>query len=310
MYRIRFHGRGGQGMKTASRMLGTAFFLQGFEVQDAPRYGAERRGAPLFAYVRADRQAINERGIIHHPDLVVVADDTLLSLSAAGVLQGLSSATLLCVISNDSAATWRQRLQPGCPLVVLPAGEQALDRMALKYIGAQSAGAAAALLPVLTRAALQQAVTQELAAMAAQDRKRSLDQALQAFDWVSAHCAERAAEGEPVAASGFTAPAWLDLPFEAAATAVPAVFAAASSARVNTGSWRTLRPVIDYDRCKHCWWICSNYCPDSAIAVADNTPRIDYDHCKGCLICVAQCPPQAITAVAEEHARPPAETAS
>lgn len=43
MFRIRLHGRGGQGIKTASRVLGTAFFLEGFEVQDAPRYGAERR---------------------------------------------------------------------------------------------------------------------------------------------------------------------------------------------------------------------------------------------------------------------------
>ncbi len=57
MYRIRFHGRGGQGMKTAGRILGSAFFAEGFEVQDAPRYGAERRGAPLFAYVRASRAA-------------------------------------------------------------------------------------------------------------------------------------------------------------------------------------------------------------------------------------------------------------
>ncbi|MFI5331515.1 MAG: 2-oxoacid:acceptor oxidoreductase family protein, partial [Desulfobaccales bacterium] len=64
MYRIRLHGRGGQGMKTAGRILGTAFFLEGFEVQDAPRYGAERRGAPIFAYVRAARGLINERGII------------------------------------------------------------------------------------------------------------------------------------------------------------------------------------------------------------------------------------------------------
>ena len=71
MFRIRFHGRGGQGMKTASRILGSAFFLEGYEVQDAPRYGAERRGAPIFAYVRASRKAINERGVIQHPDLVV-----------------------------------------------------------------------------------------------------------------------------------------------------------------------------------------------------------------------------------------------
>ena len=56
MYRVRFHGRGGQGIKTASRILGTAFFRAGFEVQDAPVYGAERRGAPMFAYVRAARE--------------------------------------------------------------------------------------------------------------------------------------------------------------------------------------------------------------------------------------------------------------
>ncbi|MEO2168127.1 MAG: 2-oxoacid:acceptor oxidoreductase family protein [bacterium] len=49
-------------------------FLEGFEVQDAPLYGAERRGAPVFAYVRADRAPINERGVIRRPDLVVVAD--------------------------------------------------------------------------------------------------------------------------------------------------------------------------------------------------------------------------------------------
>ena len=47
-------------MKTASRILGTALFLEGYEVQDAPRYGAERRGAPIFAYVRAAREPFLE----------------------------------------------------------------------------------------------------------------------------------------------------------------------------------------------------------------------------------------------------------
>ncbi|MBU0499563.1 MAG: 2-oxoacid:acceptor oxidoreductase family protein [Gammaproteobacteria bacterium] len=57
MYRIRFHGRGGQGMKTAGRILGTAFFLEGYEVQDAPRYGAERRGLSDTASMRGSRDA-------------------------------------------------------------------------------------------------------------------------------------------------------------------------------------------------------------------------------------------------------------
>ena len=65
-----------------------------------------------------------------------------------------------------------------------------------------------------------------------------------------------------------------------------------------------MRPVIDYDKCNACAWICSTYCPDGAINVrADGYPDIDYDHCKGCLICVAQCPPHAIESVAENTAR-------
>ncbi|NIP29808.1 MAG: hypothetical protein GTO02_05940, partial [Candidatus Dadabacteria bacterium] len=66
-----------------------AFFLEGFEVQDAPRYGAERRGAPIFAYVRASKQPIYERGIIKRPDLVIVADETLVPIPASGVLSGI-----------------------------------------------------------------------------------------------------------------------------------------------------------------------------------------------------------------------------
>jgi 2-oxoacid:acceptor oxidoreductase gamma subunit (pyruvate/2-ketoisovalerate family) len=109
MYRIRFHGRGGQGMKTANQILGSAFFLQGFEVQDAPRYGAERRGAPIFAYLRASRAPIHERGAITRPDLVVVADETLIPVPAAGVLQGVSAHTVLLVNSADSGVAAQAR---------------------------------------------------------------------------------------------------------------------------------------------------------------------------------------------------------
>jgi len=109
MFRIRFHGRGGQGMKIVSRIFGTAFFKAGYEVQDAPRYGAKRRGAPVFAYVRADKCAIKERGIISHPDLVVVADDTLVGMPAAGATQGMDAHTVLLINSHESPSTWQKR---------------------------------------------------------------------------------------------------------------------------------------------------------------------------------------------------------
>jgi pyruvate ferredoxin oxidoreductase gamma subunit len=303
MYRIRFHGRGGQGMKTASRILGSAFFNEGFEVQDAPRYGAERRGAPIFAYVRAARAPINERGIISHPDLVVVADDTLVPVPAAGVLAGISDRCVLLINTLESAATWQQRLNIGSPVISLPASTDVEDRADLPYIGATCAGAAACLVGVINREALANAIRSELAALGPAVIERNLDNALQSFELMQVHSG-LVSEGGMSPASEYEDPDWADLPFEVAHIAAPTVYTAANSVEVRTGLWRTLRPVIDYDRCSGCWWVCSTFCPDSAIAVdGQGRPVIDYDHCKGCMVCVAQCPPHAIEAVPEAQAQ-------
>ena len=127
MYRIRIHGRGGQGIKMASRILGTALFRSGYTVQDAPKYGAERRGAPIFSYVRAAHQAINERGVIQQPDLVVVADDTLLAVPAAGTLQGIGPETVVLINSHQSADTWRHRLNLRAKVEMLEGENQRLQ---------------------------------------------------------------------------------------------------------------------------------------------------------------------------------------
>jgi len=299
MYRIRFHGRGGQGMKTASRILGSAFFAEGFEVQDAPRYGAERRGAPIFAYVRASREPINERGVIQHPDLVIVADDTLVAIPAAGVLAGIIDRSVLLINSAETTATWQHRLNIGGPIITLPVSANVEDRLDLPYIGATCAGAAARLLGVITRESLTSALESELAELGSEIIDRNMENALQAYDAVMEHSGV-VTTGSAATARDYAQPAWVDLPFEGARIAAPTVYAAANSVEVRTGLWRTLRPVIDYDRCKRCWWVCSTFCPDGAIDVnADGQPQIDYDHCKGCMVCVAQCPPHAIAAIPE-----------
>lgn len=303
MYRIRFHGRGGQGMKTASRILGSAFFAAGYEVQDAPRYGAERRGAPIFAYVRAAREMINERGIIRRPDLVVVADDTLVPVPASGVLTGVGERTVLLVNSAEDAATWQQRLNIRAPVVTLPASADVEDRADLPYIGAICAGAAARLIGVISRNDLGNAIRDELATLGRQVIERNLENAFAAWDRMQAH-AGLVTEGGMTKATDYERPDWVDLPFEAARVSSPTVYAAANSVKVRTGLWRTLRPVIDFELCNRCWWVCSTFCPDGAIDVGeDGTPEIDYEHCKGCMICVAQCPPHAIGAVPEQQAR-------
>ncbi len=300
MYRIRFHGRGGQGMKTASRILGTTFFREGYEVQDAPRYGAERRGAPIFAYVRANHQPINERGIITQPDLVIVADDSLVPVPAAGVLTGIDSHSVLLINTDETTETWKHRLNLDCEIFTLPA--EAKDRDELRFIGATCCGAAAQLLGVISRDTLQQAISEELAALGDAVIAKNLARALHAYDSMQDHrgCVSTTPQAN---AADYRRPAWIDLPFEEARISAPDIHAAANSIEVRTGLWRTLRPVIDYDRCNRCWWVCSTFCPDGAIKVVDQTPEIDYDHCKGCMVCVAQCPPHAIEAVAEQLAQ-------
>jgi pyruvate ferredoxin oxidoreductase gamma subunit len=302
IYRIRFHGRGGQGMKTASRILGKAFFLEGFEVQDAPRYGAERRGAPIFAYVRASRRTINERGIILNPDLVIVADETLVPVPAAEVLLGVTERTVLLINSKEKTGTWKKRLALAGSVFTLPA-EETEDVLQLRYTGAACAGAAARLVGVISGNSLEHAIRSELAHLGEAVIARNLDKALEPYRLMASHegCVT---PGGRISATDFTAPDWVDFPFEEASLSAPAVFARTTSEEVKTGLWRTMRPVIDHSKCSRCW-LCSTYCPEGGITLdEEGYPRIDYDHCKGCLVCMAQCPSHAISAVPEHGDKP------
>ena len=300
MYRIRYHGRGGQGIVTASRVLGTAFFMEGFEVQDAPRYGAERRGAPIFAYVRADHAPIAERGPIHNPDLVVVADDTLVGVPAAGVLQGLGPDTVVLIDTAESEEVWRDRLNTESRIVVLPkpTGDAAYES---HFFGTACTGAVVHLIDAIGPEMLDKAIEAEFGSMGDAVVARNKEIARAAYDALAdtdVRITERTTESEES-----EPPHWIDLPREAADISAPAIHAGLTSVEVRTGLWRTFRPIIDYDRCRRCWWVCSTFCPDDAISVSDTgMPIIDYDHCKGCMICVAQCPPHAINAVAEVDA--------
>lgn len=75
---IRWHGRGGQGAKTASLLLADAAFNTGKFIQGFPEYGPERMGAPITAYNRISDERITIHSNIYEPDYVVVVDDTLL----------------------------------------------------------------------------------------------------------------------------------------------------------------------------------------------------------------------------------------
>jgi len=81
MKEIKVLGRGGQGAVTGAQVLATAAFLEGYWAQTFPQFGAERRGAPVLAYVRLAHEAIAIRSKVYHPDVVIVMDFNLFKMA-------------------------------------------------------------------------------------------------------------------------------------------------------------------------------------------------------------------------------------
>ena len=97
---IRWHGRGGQGAKTAALLLADVAFQAGKQVQGFPEYGPERMGAPITAYDRISDQEIRVHSNIYEPDFVAVVDDTL--LHAVDVTAGLKEDGAILINTQKS----------------------------------------------------------------------------------------------------------------------------------------------------------------------------------------------------------------
>lgn len=107
---IRWHGRGGQGAKTASLLLADAAFNTGKYIQGFPEYGPERMGAPITAYNRISTSPIRIHSNIYEPDYVVVVDDSL--LESVPVTAGLKE-TGAIVINTTKDATYLKSVLHG-----------------------------------------------------------------------------------------------------------------------------------------------------------------------------------------------------
>ena len=106
---IRWHGRGGQGAKTASLILADAAFNTGKYIQGFPEYGPERMGAPITAYNRISNNPITIHSNIYEPDYVVVVDDTL--LEAVDVTAGLKKTGAIVINTTKDNEELRKELK-------------------------------------------------------------------------------------------------------------------------------------------------------------------------------------------------------
>ena len=106
---IRWHGRGGQGAKTASLLLADAAFNTGKYIQGFPEYGPERMGAPITAYNRISDEPITIHSNIYEPDYVVVVDDTL--LESVNVTAGLKETGAIIINTTKDDDYLREALK-------------------------------------------------------------------------------------------------------------------------------------------------------------------------------------------------------
>lgn len=290
MLRVRFHGRGGHGIKTASRILGTAAFQKGLQAQDAPLYGAERRGAAITASTRIDTEAILERGIIANPDLLIVGDESLLADPEAGVLRGQDGARGAFINSLRSPGDIAARYQVRCPVTCLDLTSWAAERLGrASALSALLGAAACAVCGITDLPGTLQAVRTELESLHVQADaiQKNIDLARCVFAELApfpARVVEPSVDGERI-----YVPRYEGLP-----RGVPVILAAGNTEHRHTGSWRIFRPVIDLSACTRCS-LCIWRCPDGAIGANNKGyPVIDYDTCKGCMICCQECPVKCI----------------
>jgi pyruvate ferredoxin oxidoreductase gamma subunit len=290
---VRFHGRGGQGAKITSRILGRSGFLCGLEVQDFALFGAERRGAPVVSFTRLSSDRIDHRGPIEQPNLIVVMDDSLLKEAGSQVFQGVHEDTPIIVNVEPAAFEVEVSVYPKARYVAFNLTELARRRIGRDFISATAAAVAAKSVPEITLTALEHAVVEEITEFGLSPEMvgknvaaaRDAYERAPAMDLTSRGVTDFASDRPSAPTPYLISPRF----------AGPTIRQRGSAGLRQTGNWRTERPVIALEKCKRCF-LCYLYCPEAAMRLdTDNFPHVDYEHCKGCMICYEECPTDAIT---------------
>lgn len=100
MIEIRWHGRGGQGVVTASKLLASSALAEGKYIQAFPEFGPERMGAPIRSFTRISNEPITIHSQVTSPDVVVVLDPTL--IGEIDLTEGLKEDGILIVNTTKS----------------------------------------------------------------------------------------------------------------------------------------------------------------------------------------------------------------
>jgi 2-oxoacid:acceptor oxidoreductase gamma subunit (pyruvate/2-ketoisovalerate family)/2-oxoacid:acceptor oxidoreductase delta subunit (pyruvate/2-ketoisovalerate family) len=262
---IRFHGRGGQGAVTASRVLAIAAFLEGHHSQSIPMYGTERRGAPVTAFVRIGEKSRMVRSLVHEPDYVVILDPLL--RNTVNVTEGLKAGGT--IIINSSTPPEEIEFTQQYKVATVDATKVALETIGRPITNTAILGAFAKATGEVKLETLVEAVRKEMSGRMADTNIKAVEKAY---------------------ATTIVGKNRVVKELKKVAT-VPAN---------SRADWRTFRPVVDAAKCTGCQ-ICWTYCPEHSINMVEKKSTIDYIYCKGCGVCAEECPTKAITMVMESE---------
>lgn len=163
MLEIRWHGRGGQGVVTASHVLATAALVQGLSFQSLPSFGAERSGAPIVAYTRIARGPIPVRSSVEQPDVVAVLDATL--IGHVDLLAGLREDGIVIVNSPKAPCEMARHLEvPTGQVYTVDASATAMRLLGRPLPNIPLLGSLARVTDVVSLASCEEAVRQSLGA--------------------------------------------------------------------------------------------------------------------------------------------------
>jgi len=154
---IRWHGRGGQGVWTASELLAKAAIHEGKYIQSFPEFGPERMGAPVSAYTRISDKPINLHCAIYTPDVAVVLDPTL--FKTVPVDEGLPEDGILIVNTRESPTEVRKQLNlAGRKVWTVPATDIAVKTLGKPVTNTAMLGAVARASGIIDLESIEKAV--------------------------------------------------------------------------------------------------------------------------------------------------------
>ncbi len=278
----------------AAQALASAAFQEGNYAVAFPYFGAERRGAPVMAFTRVDKDKIFSKTLIYEPDYIVVLDDKLCGL--VDVSDGLKDSGM--AIINSAEKPEDIKLGKAVKCATVDATTVALETLGQPITNSAILGAFAKATGLVSIDSVVEGIMDIFGNRIGERlATKNANAAKAAYEVTQVGTCQGGFECEK---ADKWLPGYDELPLGLATRPMETpegLVGPGSFVDNKTGSWKTFAPIYDPDKCimcRMCWF----YCPDGAIKEVGEgdakTLEFHHEYCKGCGICANECPKDAI----------------